>query len=237
MSAFPRTPARVQAEEWLDHDLGSPSEVASALRSLRWVNQFFGGKRMHRRLLQRATARVPSGRHLHLMEVASGRGDVLASAAASLQWPREQLRLTLLDRSVHHLPGEDNPWPAGLPQPERLTADALAIPLENDSVDIISNCLFFHHLTEEEAALYLLEALRVARVAVVVNDLERHWLHYGLARLFSLVDPSRISRHDGPISVRRAYTLDEISRLAAATGRAFELTRGYLFRYGLILWK
>jgi ubiquinone/menaquinone biosynthesis C-methylase UbiE len=229
--------ARVQEDEWLDEDLGSPAEVASALRSLRWVNLLFGGNRMHRRLLQRAVSRVDTQSDLHLMEVASGRGDVLASAAANLRWPREKLRITLLDRSADHLPAVTSGWPRHLPQPEGIAADALHIPLPDGSVDIISNCLFLHHLTEPQAALYLREALRVARVAVIVNDLERRWLHYRLARLFSLIDPSRLSRHDGPVSVRRSYTVEEIQQLARTTGHAFEIHRGYLFRYGLILWK
>lgn len=228
---------RVQEEEWLDEDLGTPEEVASALRSLRWVNRFFGGNRMHRHLLQRVLTRVPAGAPLHLMEVASGRGDVLAEAASRLRLKRARLRITLLDRSAEHLPGERAAWPANLPEPERIAADALDIPLADNSVDVVSNCLFFHHLTEAQAARYLREALRVARIAVVVNDLERHWLHYRLSRLFSLIDPSRLSKHDGPVSVRRAYTTEEVRELAEATGRSYELRRGFLFRYGLILWK
>jgi ubiquinone/menaquinone biosynthesis C-methylase UbiE len=234
MPAFPR----VQEDEWLDEDLGTPREVASALRSLRWVNRLFGGNRLHHRLLRRASAHLPKGSDLHLMEVASGRGDVLAAAVSRLGWPKSHLRLTLLDRSAQHLPSTtDHTWPAHLPLPERITADALAMPLPDRSVDIVSNCLFLHHLDEEQAERYLREALRVARVAVVVNDLERNWLHYRLARLMSLVDPSRLSKHDGPVSVRRAYTLPEVAKLAVATGHRFDLFRGYLFRYGLILWK
>ena len=229
---------RVQEEEWLDEDLGTQAEIASALRSLRWVKRLFGGNRMHCRMLRLATAGVPSATKLHLMEVASGRRDVLAVAASALRGPKSQLRMTLLDRSAEHLPASaDGKWSASLPDPERIAADALAIPLADNSVDIVSNCLFFHHLGEQQAARYLREALRVARIAVVVNDLERTWLHYRLARLMSLVDPSRLSKHDGPVSVRRAYTRDEIRQLATARGHRFELSRGYLFRYGLVLWK
>ncbi len=233
MAAFPR----VTEDEWLDADLGSPAEVASALRSLRRVNRLFGGNRMHRRLIQRAATRVTNDGDLHLMEVASGRADVLQAAAPGLHWSKDQLRITLLDRSSQHLPGVDDAWPASLPQPERLTADALAIPLPDNSVDILSNCLFLHHLSADQIGRYFEEALRVARIAVVVNDLERNALHYRLARLMSFVDPSRLSRHDGPVSVRQAWTRDELASFAAATGHDFELRRGYLFRLGLILWK
>ena len=225
---------RVPEDEWLDADLGDPAEVASALRSLRWVNRLFGGNRMHRRLLKRALAGMSAERGLHIMEVAAGHADVLRAALPHLGWPKERLRITLLDRSADHLPSATHGWPVPI---EHLAADALRIPLPDSSVDIIVNCLFLHHLSEEQARMYLREALRVARVAVVVNDLERTPLHYRLAKLMSLVDPSRLSKHDGPVSVRQAYTYVQLKAFAAATGHRFELGRGYLFRLGLILWK
>ncbi len=228
---------RVAGEEWLDGDLGSPAEVASALRSLLWVNRLFGGNRMHRRLLQTAVARMPRDGELHLMEVASGRADVLRAALPHLHWPAGKLRVTLLDRRADHLPEAEHAWPTDLPQPERIAADALAIPLPDNSVDIVSNCLFLHHLSASQVALYFAEAMRVARVAVVVNDLERTWLHYRLAKLMSLVDPSRLSQHDGPVSVHQAWTFEELAAFASTTGYSFALRRGYLFRLGLILWK
>jgi hypothetical protein len=230
-----RTPfERVAADEWLDADLGDPAEVTSALRSLRWVNRLFGGNRMHRRLLQGAVAGMPKGRDLHIMEVAAGRADVLRAALKHLSWPKAHLQITLLDRSADHLPSADDEWPVPI---KHLAADALRIPLPDHSVDIILNCLFLHHLSEEQVGVYLREALRVARVAVVVNDLERSWLHYRLAKLMSLVDPSRLSKHDGPVSVRQAYTCEELRAFAAETGHRFEIHRGYLLRLGLILWK
>jgi hypothetical protein len=50
------------------------------------------------------------------------------------------------------------------------------------------------------------------------------------------MDPSRISRHDGPASVRRAYTYGELRQLLGKTGRPFELQRAFLYRLGGVLW-
>jgi ubiquinone/menaquinone biosynthesis C-methylase UbiE len=226
---------RVREAEILDEDGGSPSEIACSLRSLRIINLLFGGNRMHARLLRRAAAHVDPQRQLHLLEVASGRADVLQAAVRELAW-QHRCRITLLDRSVQHLPSSAD-WSPELPAAERITGDALAIPLPDHSVDIVACCLFLHHLDEEQTRVFLMEALRVARIAVVVNDLERSRLHYLLARLASLVDPSRISRHDGPVSVRQAYTADELRRLLRHTGCKFELPRGFLFRIGAVVWK
>ena len=226
---------RVIAEELLDADLGTPDEVAASLESIRRVNRFFGGNRVHAELLGRVASRMGAGR-MHVLEVASGHGDVLQAAALQLRARGVELRVTLLDRSAQHFPGEGE-WDCRLAAPEKIEGDALRIPLKDASVDVVSSCLFLHHLDEREAGEFLREALRVARVAVVVNDLERTRVHYLLARGRALVDSSRISRHDGPVSVGRAYTRGEWRGLLAGTGFGFEAGRRFLFRLGALVWK
>ena len=102
-------------------------------------------------------------------------------------------------------------------------------------MDIVSCCLFLHHLEPPQIVRYLAEAQRVARVAVVINDLERTALHYRLALLNRIIDLSRISRHDGPVSVRRAYTAR--TRPHDHEHRPqLHLERAWLYRLGAVLW-
>lgn len=224
-------------QELLDLDTASPADVASSLRSLRWVNYFFGGNRLHQKMLRDVLSHLPpSLTHLDILEVASGHATVLQSAARKFARRNISLRITLLDRSAYHLPTASD-WHPSLPAPTLIHGDALHIPLPDHSVDVVSCCLFLHHLSEPDAQAFLREALRVARVAVLVNDLERRRRHYLLARLFALVDPSSLSRFDGPASVHNAYTRDELRHLLAATGCRFTLRRVFLYRLAAVLWK
>jgi ubiquinone/menaquinone biosynthesis C-methylase UbiE len=187
---------------------------------------------LHVRLLRCALAHAPREQRPHILEVASGRAEVLQAALLALGVAAE---VTLLDRSAAHLP-DIRAWPCALPPPRTLAGDALALPLPDASVDIVSCCLFLHHLEPPQITRYLAEARRVARIAVIINDLERNALHYRLAQLNRVIDRSRISRHDGPASVRRAYTYSELARILANTGCSFLLERAYLYRLGAILW-
>jgi ubiquinone/menaquinone biosynthesis C-methylase UbiE len=223
---------RVVEEEWLDSDLGTPGEIDAALRAVTLANRRFGGVRLHARLLRRALSRTPHETRPHILEVASGRADVLQAALLRLGCAVD---VTLLDRSAVHLP-DPGAWPAGLPTPRVLAGDALELPFPDSSVDIVSCCLFLHHLDPPQIVRYLAEAQRVARGAVVINDLERTATHYRLARLNRIIDRSRISRHDGPVSVRRAYTRSELARMLQNTGRSFHLERAWLYRLGAVLW-
>ena len=224
---------RVVDDEWLDDDRGTPAEIGAALDSVAFANRRFGGVRLHARLLKRALTRVPRDRRPHILEIASGRADVLQVALMRLGIHPD---VTLLDRSATHLP-DPRSWPPALPMPRILTGDALALPFADASVDIVSCCLFLHHLEPPQVAGFLAEAQRVARSAVIINDLERNPLHYRLAKLNRIIDRSRISRHDGPISVHRAYTWRELARMLTNTGCSFFLERAWLYRLGAVLWR
>jgi ubiquinone/menaquinone biosynthesis C-methylase UbiE len=235
---------RVVEEEWLDEDRGTPEEIRAALHSITLVNQRFGGVRLHAHLLRQALARASRQHRPHILEVASGRADVLQAALLRLRGSAEVVPdrappiapdVTLLDASAVHLP-DPRAWPATLPTPRVIEGNALDLPLSNASVDIVSCCLFLHHLETEQVMRFLAEAQRVARVAVIINDLERTTLHYRLAQLNRIIDRSRISRHDGPVSVRRAYTRRELTRMLQNTGRSFLLERAWLYRLGVVLW-
>ena len=60
---------------------------------------------------------------------------------------------------------------------------------------------------------------KAARAGIVVNDLARSRTAYGLVWLVTrLFARNRMSRHDGPVSVRRAYARDELAALAGRAG-------------------
>ncbi len=226
---------RIQKQELLDSDLWSVAEVACALGAIERVNRLYGGHRMHKRLFRRVCSKLKVNK-LQVLEVASGYADVLQAASLMLKKQNISLEISLLDRCAKHLPQGHN-WHKDLHPPTLMTGDALALELPDKSVDIVSCCLFLHHLSVEEARVFLREALRVSRVAVLINDVERNRMNYFLSHLYRFMDPSRLSRHDGPTSVRQAYTYQEMQELLQETRCSYELERGYLYRLGAIAWK
>jgi ubiquinone/menaquinone biosynthesis C-methylase UbiE len=102
---------------------------------------------------------------------------------------------------------------------EFLEADVTALPLPDRSVDVVHASLLLHHLDAPAAIAAFREMRRVAREAVVVNDLRRGRLAYlmSLAPVLAFTR-GRYTRADGPASARRAYTLHELDSLAAEAG-------------------
>jgi ubiquinone/menaquinone biosynthesis C-methylase UbiE len=226
---------RIQKQELLDSDEWSGAEVACALGAIGRVNRLYGGHRMHKRLFRRVSAKF-NVKKLQVLEVASGYADVLQAASLTLKKQNVSLEISLLDRCAKHLPQRHN-WHQDLHPPKLMTGDALNLELPDNSVDVVSCCLFLHHLSVDEARAFLREALRVSRVAVLINDVERKRVNYFLSHVQRFMDPSRLSRHDGPASVRQAYTFNEMQDLLKETRCNFELERGFLYRLGGIAWK
>jgi ubiquinone/menaquinone biosynthesis C-methylase UbiE len=219
---------RVVTPEWLDSDSGNAEEIAASLADLQRVHRWFGGVRLFCRLV-RTVAEEEHATELSLLDVAAGRADLPLEAARCLHRRCITLRVSALDRSPKHLQNAT--------ARDRIVGDALSLPFADGSFDLVSSSLFIHHLEPVEVRQFLGEALRVARRAVLIHDLRRHWLHWLLTYAGTPLYRSRLTRHDAPASVRRAYTAEEMAAMVASLPqiRRFISTKAYLFRMGFIL--
>jgi SAM-dependent methyltransferase len=219
---------RVTTPEILDSASCPPQEVEKSLRDLSRINLWFGGVSTTRRLIERVAA-ATGQKHFSLLEVASGFGVVPRAAARQLASKGITLDVTDLDRMPSHLQRDHR----------ALVADALALPFRDNTFDLVSCNLFAHHLEPGELARFGQEALRVSRHAVLINDLIRHPLHLVLVYAGFPLMRSCVSRGDGVASVRRAYVPDEMTHILSDGDRSrrIEISRHYLFRMGVIVWK
>jgi ubiquinone/menaquinone biosynthesis C-methylase UbiE len=113
-------------------------------------------------------------------------------------------------------------------------ADGEALPFPDGSFDAVTCTLALHHFEPAAAGALLRELRRVARLSPIVCDLRRSELAYAAAWLWSRTSRNRLTRHDAPLSVRRAYTPAEALELARAAGwRAPRLQRDPFFRMTL----
>jgi|SRR5208282_613628 len=219
---------RVNTPEILDSDDCPPGEVAASLRDISRINRWFGGVATTRKLIERVAASTGQ-RHFTLLEAAAGFGEVPKIAARQLARKGITLDVTHLDRARSHL----------LPGNRSVVGDALTLPFADNAFDLVSCSLFAHHLAPGQLARFAAEALRVSRRAVLISDLVRHPVHLALVYAGFPLMRSYVSRNDGVASVRRAYVPDEIREILSDgvfNGR-IEISRHYLFRMGVILWK
>jgi SAM-dependent methyltransferase len=221
----PAAPPRAeQARERLDGEVPL-AERARSLGDIARLNAVFGGRRLVLRALRRLVAGLPRGRPLTVLDVGTGGADV---PRAIVRWARRcgrRVRVLALDRDRDTLAIARGRL-AGYAEITPVLGDALALPVGRGRVDVVVSALTLHHLEPAEAARALAEMAAAARVGVAVNDLARS--RHGTALVWlatRALARSPLSRHDGPLSVRRAYTAAEALRLCQAAGVAAACVR------------
>jgi ubiquinone/menaquinone biosynthesis C-methylase UbiE len=232
---------RVDAPEILDSDVCSREEAQSALAVLGRINRWFGGVATTQRMIERV-ASATGARKFSVLEVAAGCGEVPAIVRRNLQLRGVTAHFTLLDLAPTHLPANHTHQSNDSPKHSAVVGDALVLPFADDAFDLVSCNLFTHHLCPQKLQLYLREALRVSRRAVLVNDLIRHPLHLALVYASLPLMWNRVAWLDGLTSVRRSYVPEEMRTLLQSTFsdgilERTEISQHYLFRMGVIVWK
>jgi ubiquinone/menaquinone biosynthesis C-methylase UbiE len=207
------------AEELLDGPLDDPAHLAANLRDLRRLNRLTGGGSLSVRAvhaLREADRGVAT-----LLDVGTGACDIPVLLLADARRHGEALEVTATDSRPEILTAARAVRP-DLDRVAGLTiavADGRGLPYHDGSFDIAHTSLVVHHLAHGDALGLLRELLRVARSGIVVNDLDRSWTTWlGAWVLAHTVARSPYTRHDGPLSVRRAYTSDEMTDLIREAG-------------------
>lgn len=185
--------------ERLDRETPPREMLARVVGYLRFVNRWLGGVGAVAHHLKRAAGPIS------LLDVGAGAADVPASLAE--RFPN--VRPFALDRS-----GEMLSFASGLP---RVRGDVLRLPFRDRSVDFVICTHFLHHFDDDGAVAVLREMARVARRGLVVNDLLRRRRALFWIRVFTLWANPYV-KADGPLSVRRGFTVAEAEALARRAG-------------------
>jgi hypothetical protein len=210
------------APELLDGSLTDPRVLAGNLADLGRINRVFGGVA----LTQRAIEALVGGRArvdqapLRLVDIGTGGADIPMALIGA--WRRRGARLivTAIDSRPEVLQAAVATQPAIEAEADlRLEiGDGLALLYPDYAFDIAHASLVLHHLEPDEAVVLLRGMARVAR-GVVINDLTRGWLPWlGAWLTLHVITRNRFTLHDGPLSVRRAYTAAEARQLLARAG-------------------
>ncbi|WP_170979380.1 methyltransferase domain-containing protein [Roseomonas sp. HF4] len=227
MAGF-RLSARSTEPEWMDDAAQGDAAFRSALRDLEFLNRISLGYRPTLAWLDGLVARR-GATTLSVLDVGAGGGDMLRRIARWGVARGVTLELTGLDRSPAAAAAARD---AGTPG-SWITADLFDLP-RDARFDVVISALFTHHLPDAELARFLLWMEAHARLGWMINDIHRHavpW--YGLwagTRLLRL-DPMVV--HDSTVSVARAFTRADWTRLTAEAGLDARVTWRFPFRWSV----
>ena len=222
-------PAAAVSEEaeLLDRATLTFAESEGSLVELDRVNRWCCGALPLRRTLLPRLAAGPA----RVLDLGTGTGRVAHRLVRAAAGKGSRLRLVGIDRKLKHLVvGRAR----GVPQ-LRVVADARALPFRNGTFSWSFSTLFFHHFDRGTNREILDEMRRVASAGAAVVDLRRSRLALWLLNLaFPLLRAGPITRHDGRVSLQRAWTVPEVRQAVEGLPVA-ELRRRFPFRFSLVL--
>jgi SAM-dependent methyltransferase len=192
----------------MDDPVDSLVELEANLRDIERANRLFGGIEPLARVLEETGA-------TEILDVGCGAADIPRALAYRARGHGRTLEITCLDhnRQMLDIARRQNG------DLRFVQGDGDSLPFDDGAFDVAMCSLTLHHIESREAVGFLRELRRVSRLTPLVCDLRRSTFAYAATWTYAhLFTRNRLTRHDGPMSVLRAYTPDEALRLARDAG-------------------
>lgn len=207
-------PPRCDQPELLDLGAGTPDDVRASLYEMWRLNHVFGG--IHALTAHLLPLLQQAQQPLCVADIGTGAASIahyLDRWAASHHLKLKILALDISGRNLD-VARENNNAAARV---RLVQADAEALPLAAGVVDYYISSLFLHHFAPAQVIQMLRAMYQRARRGIIMSDLVRGHLPM---MAFGVIQPifarNVLTRHDGRVSIRRAYRPRELLALAHA---------------------
>lgn len=223
---------RSTEQEIMDVRQLTPEETKSVYSWIGRVNRYLGGIRVVLKHLEDYSKKWKPGQTIRILDVGTGGSDIPAAIVRWAERRKIKIHVVALDidsralvfgKSKNSIPGLS--WVQG---------SCEALPFPDKSFDYVLSSMFFHHLSPAMILKCLKTCDRIAKRGIIINDLYRSRRAYVLFDLATLFIPSPVFRHDGLLSIRRAFRKEDLLQMIADSGLEYlSPYRHYSFRVAL----
>jgi len=203
------------------------------LHELDFINRVSGGQSITLNAIKKMV--IDKSRIYHIVDLGCGSGTMMIRIADWARASGYKVKLTGVDKNedvINYMYENCKDYP----EIRGVLGDYRNFLKTGTSVDIINCSLFCHHLKDEELEDLFGFLGRNIKSGFVINDLQRNCLaYYGVQIITHLLNGSKLSKNDGPLSILRAFKLAELKRLLhKAQVKNFTIKRKFAFRYLIV---
>ena len=234
MSLFINTKYRSTEAELMDDFSIQGDLLRDTLDQLGRINKWLGGNKITLGGIKILLKNQSKNRTITIVDIGCGHGDMLRQVAEFGRANGYQFKLMGIDANKDAIAYANQ-----LSQPYEeivyLSGDIFSEEFKTLQCDIALCTLFLHHFSDSDIISLLKQLRSQASLGIVVNDLQRSELAYGLFRLLGIVISNPMVKQDGLTSILRAFKKEEIVKISEQLNLPFSIKWRWAYRYQWII--
>lgn len=230
MSLFVDTTYRSNEPELMDDFSMKGELLRDTLDKLGKINKWLGGNYVTLNGLKKVLIDQPKNKLITIIDLGCGHGEILRLIGDYGRQEGYKFKLIGIDANQDAID-----YAIELSQDyEELTFENIDIfseEFQDLDCDVVLSTLFLHHFNQDEIHNLLKIITSKAKLGIVVNDLHRNKVAYGLFKLLGLVISNHMIVQDGLTSILRAFKRDELENISKQLNLKSQICWKWAFRY------
>lgn len=203
---------KVEALEIMDTVSLPLDQMRQTLRFLALTNKYFGGAEVILAHLSRFSQKWNHTEEIKILDIGTGGAEIPIEI---IHWSRKNnfpVKIVGLDLTpeVAHIAREHT---EKYPEIEIREQNVFDLD-DHEKFDYTTASLLLHHIPPQEQIRFLQKIDALTIRGIILSDLRRSWPSLLSITSLSWLIGNAVVKNDGPLSVRRAFTMAELNQLA-----------------------
>ncbi|QFZ54552.1 methyltransferase domain-containing protein [Oceanihabitans sp. IOP_32] len=230
MNLFVDTSKRSDKTEIMDDFSINGALLRDTLDKLGNINKWLGGNRVTLNGIEQLLKNRSKDKVYTIIDLGCGHGDILRLVSKYGKKHGYKFKLIGIDANQEAI-DYANELSADYPELTFVNIDIFSGAFEALDFDIALTTLFLHHFKDEAILSLLANLSKNANLGVVVNDLHRSEIAYGLFKLLGLTISNHMVVQDGLTSILRAFKRKDLEQFSKALKLKSKISWKWAFRY------
>lgn len=230
MALFVDTTYRSNKTEIMDDFSMKGDLLRDTLDKLGNINKWLGGNRVTLNGVLQLLQHQPKDKIYTIIDLGCGHGDILRLVADFGRKNDYQFKLIGIDANQDAI-AYASELSVDYPEITFENYDIFSKEFQNLDYDIALATLFLHHFKTEKLEVLLKQLSGKAKLGLVINDLQRSEMAYGLFKLLSMVISNQMIVEDGLTSILRAFKRKDLENLSQKLNLKSQIRWKWAFRY------
>lgn len=230
MSLFIDTTYRSNETEIMDDFSMKGELMRDTLDKLGSINKWLGGNSITIDGINQLLKAQSKDKIYTIIDLGCGHGDILRLVGDFGRKKGYNFKLIGIDANQDAI-DYANELSVNYPEVSFRNEDIFSEAFQQKEYDIVLATLFLHHFNDEEIQALLSNLSNKASIGIVVNDLQRSEIAYGLFKLLGIVITNYMIKQDGLTSILRSFKREDLKRISKKLNLKSQIRWKWAFRY------